>query len=95
MPSTSVVSGRVESRVRLRAERLLRQKNLTANDAIRNTWRYIADTGNIPESALYSPEEEVGEGFLLLEKARAAMPQGTPLDIMTADDLKRELSNRG
>ena len=53
---TAVVSGRVSLAVRERAERVIRQNGLTAADVVKRVWEHIAQSGELPASAMQAPD---------------------------------------
>ena len=50
--ATSVISGRVDTRVQQKADIALRKAGLTPTDIIQRMWNSIAATGEIPEVLL-------------------------------------------
>lgn len=46
--ATAVISGRVDERIKERADAYLRAAGLQAGDVIRQVWEHIARTGEIP-----------------------------------------------
>lgn len=87
--ASSVVSGRVDERVRLRADAVIRKAGLTPTEIIQNVWRSIADTGEIPAEVrpTQASQAEVGaldrlDGFL------ASLPSPNPdFSEMSDDDI--------
>lgn len=48
--ATAVVSGRVDERVKSRADVFIRAAGLSAGDVIRAVWEHIAQTGEVPDA---------------------------------------------
>ena len=48
--ATAVISGRVDERVKARAEVFIRAAGLSAGDVIRMVWEHIAQTGEVPDA---------------------------------------------
>lgn len=54
--ATAVVSGRVDERIKSRADAFIRAAGLSSGDVIRIVWERIAQTGEVPD-ALHSGQE--------------------------------------
>ena len=67
--ATAVISGRVDERVKSRAEVYIRAAGLSTGDVIRAVWERIAQTGEVPDmgkgvgqlDASRDPMERLGE----------------------------------
>lgn len=67
--ATAVVSGRVDERVKSRADVFIRAAGLSTGDVIRAVWERIAQTGEVPDmgkgagqlDASRDPMERLGE----------------------------------
>lgn len=92
--TTSVVSGRVETRDKNAVDICLRNLGLTANDVIASLWRYIARTGEVPEQANPQMSQTRLNASARLEELRRRVPLGTSLSTMTDEDVKRALERR-
>lgn len=91
--ATAVVSGRVDERIKERADAYLRAAGLQAGDVIRQVWERIARTGEIPvdEGREAAVEEDPFEGFM---RFRADLPEATWLKTMTKEDLRDMIAGR-
>ena len=77
--ATAVISGRVDERVRQRADIVMRKAGLKTSDIIQSVWTYMAEEGEVPEIARLSTEtggkEEALEHLrLFLESLPPANP---------------------
>lgn len=48
--ATTVISGRVDERIKSRADVFIRVAGLSAGDVIRAVWEHIAQTGEVPDA---------------------------------------------
>ncbi len=87
--ATSVVSGRVDEKIRHRADAAIRNAGLTPNLVIQGIWRSIAETGEIPAAAL-SPSASQSSSSALdqLDSFLAALP---PVNIEFANSSDDEI----
>ena len=90
--ATVTISGRVDESTKRLADMYIRKHGTTQAEIIANVWRYIADTGEIPTfSAKDKPASDIFQKF---DRLRSLTLKGTRLSTMSADDLKKELSER-
>ncbi len=62
--ATSVVSGRVDEKVRQRADAYIRAAGSTPAEVIKVVWENIARTGEVPEVAPTEEPRDVWERFM-------------------------------
>ena len=96
--ATSVISGRVDDAVRMRADAVIRAAGLSAGDIIRAVWERIAGTGELPaEVVAQRPEDAHDERKEALERfmqLRAELGSIESLVTLTDEQMREELSNR-
>ena len=81
--STAVVSGRVDERVRQRADVALRKAGLTPTDIIQSVWNEIARSGDVPDIA--RPGRAEGDGPAALERFERFLEKLPPVNPAYAD----------
>ena len=84
--ATAVVSGRVDSLARQKADAVIRKAGLTATDVIQNVWGVIAETGEIPEAILTDRENRGQDALVRLERFLASLPPADPAYAGWEDD---------
>lgn len=91
--ATAVISGRVDERIKKRADAYLRAAGLQVGDVIRQVWEHIARTGEIPVDGGYetAAEDDPFEGFM---RFRADLPEATWLKTMTKEEMRDMIAGR-
>lgn len=88
--ATAIVSGRVDARVKERADRSIKAAGTTVGDVIRTVWEHIARTGEVPHA---SPENADGadaawDALLAVREELSHCPASDdPLAALTDDQL--------
>lgn len=93
--STSTVSASVDSTTKAIANARIREAGTTPNTVIRDLWKHIASTGEVP--VFHEAESQHSRKRLAMERLeslRASVPRGTPLATMSDADVREELRNR-
>lgn len=89
--STSVVSGRVDEKVRQRADAYIRAAGSTPAEVIKVVWENIARTGEVPEE---EPEESCGAWERFME-FRESLPEAEPwLVNLTKEQMRDMIASR-
>lgn len=94
--ATATVSASVDTTTKTIANAYIRKAGLTPNELIRRLWESIASTGTIPEfpdGAEVRRQNKLKafqESQTLIDQA----PQGTILDTMSYEDMRKELEHR-
>lgn len=89
--ATAVVSGRVDERIKMQADRYIHASGLATADVIRMVWEHIARTGEVPQEERSAPELNNFEGFM---EFRASLPSATWLATLTDDQMKDMIASR-
>ena len=89
--STSVVSGRVDEKVRQRADAYIRAAGSTPAEVIKVVWENIARTGEVPEE---EPEGPCGAWERFME-FRESLPEAEPwLVNLTKEQMRDMIASR-
>ena len=90
--ATAVVSGRVDERVRQRADAYIKAAGLTPADVIRVVWENIARTGEVPEVV---PTEEPRGAWERFMEFRESLPEAEPwLVNLTKEQMRDMIASR-
>lgn len=89
--ATALVAGRVDSEIKERADAYIARAGETQASVIRSVWETIARTGKVPTIDDGTGEDLKDRMRLLREQT----PRSEFLEELTAEDLKRELGERG
>lgn len=90
--ATAVISGRVDARLKERADAYLRAAGVTAGDVIRAVWERIARTGEIPEEWTSEvTDDDVFEGFM---RFRSELPAATWLSTLSEEQMRDMIASR-
>ncbi len=89
---TSLVSGRVNSEDKQRADIYIRRAGLTTSDVIKTVWSNIANTGEIPKPVQTPCNIESATDRLI--QLRAKIPRSEFLENLTPEGLKEELKGK-
>ncbi len=93
--ATVVVSGRVDSRVKERAETYIRAAGLSTGDVIRVVWEEIARTGEVPDSRGTLREAESNDGPLeRLGALRGMFAESDLLVDLTKEQMRNLIASR-
>lgn len=93
--TTSVVSGRVDDYVKLRADGYIRTAGLTVGDVIKAVWEHIAKTGEVPAGDSCERGEAKGaSAWDEFMEARDSLPSATWLATMTGAQMKDMVARR-
>lgn len=93
--ATGTVSASVDLDTKRVVAAYLRQTGTTANQVIRDLWRYIAHTGNIPSFDLEPKTTDEPNSFKRLLSLRSEVgEQATSITTMDTNTLRRELAER-
>lgn len=90
--ATAVVSGRVDERVRQRADAYIKAAGLTPADVIRVVWENIARTGEVPDEG--EAQGETPDAFEDFMAFRASLPKATWLADLTDEQMKDMIASR-
>lgn len=93
--ATAVVSGRVDERIKFRAEVFIRAAGLSAGDVIRAVWERIAQTGEVPNMGKGAGQLDVSRDPMeRLGELRASF--GACEDLVGLDDarMREMIANR-
>ena len=90
---TTVVSGRVDESVKAQADRYLRRAGMTAGDAIKALWTYIANAGQIPQELVEHPANERDQWEKFME-FRGTLPRSTWLATLDDEQMKEMIASR-
>lgn len=83
----AVISGRVDEKIRQKAEVVMRKAGLTPTDIIQSVWALIAEKGEIPEIARPSvPPTKEQEAMARLKCFLESMPPANPRYAGWSDD---------
>lgn len=83
---TAIVSGRVDERVRQKADAALRKAGLTPTDVIQSVWNEIARSGDVPDIARPKREAEESVALERLEQFLEQLPPVNPAYAGFSDD---------
>ena len=90
--ATAVISGRVDEKIRQRADAYIRAAGSTPAEVIKVVWEHIARTGEVPEAA--PAEEPCGAGERCLE-FRESLPEAEPwLVNLTKEQMRDMIASR-
>ena len=91
--ATAVISGRVDERIKERADTYLRAAGLQAGDVIRQVWEHIARTGEIPvdEGREAAVEEDPLEKLMAL---RVSFGSSEELKHLTDEQMREMIASR-
>lgn len=94
--ATAVVSGRVDVRVRDRANRVIRAAGLSTADVIKGVWTSIAQTGTLPDAFLAGRAQDSADGRLedFLDFVDSLPPAPAELANMTDEEMACLLGSR-
>lgn len=85
--ATAVISGRVDERVKARAEVFIRAAGLSTGDVIRVVWGRIARTGEIPDAGDVAERHDIARDPMeRLGELRVSF--GTCEDLIHLDDAQ-------
>ncbi len=90
--ATAVVSGRVDERVRQRADAYIKAAGTTTADVIRVVWERIARTGEVPDEG--EAQGETPDAFEDFMAYRASLPKATWLADLTDEQMKDVIASR-
>lgn len=90
--ATAVVSGRVDERVRERADAYIRAAGLTPAEVIKAIWENIARTGEVPETA--PAEQGDSDPLERLAELRSSFGSSEWLVSLTKEDLREVIASR-
>ena len=90
---TSVVSGRVDERVRQRADAFIRGAGTTPAEVIKVTWERIARTGEVPVEEGAQPAQKGGAWDRLM-RLRDELPARPELAAMTDEQMRDMIARR-
>ena len=89
--ATSVVSGRVDEKIRQRADAYIRAAGSTPAEVIKVVWENIAHTGEVPEAASEEPRG-AWERFM---EFRESLPEAEPwLVNLTKEQMRDMIASR-
>ncbi len=90
--ATSVVSGRVDEKVRQRADAYIRAAGSTPAEVIKVVWESIARTGEVP---VESPAEESSGAWERFMEFRESLPKAEPwLVSLTKEQMRDMIASR-
>ena len=90
--ATSVVSGRVDEKVRQRADAYIRAAGSTPAEVIKVVWENIARTGEVPEVV---PVEEPRGAWERFMEFRESLPKAEPwLVNLTKEQMRDMIAGR-
>ena len=90
--ATSVVSGRVDEKIRQRADAYIRAAGSTPAEVIKVVWENIARTGEVPEVA---PVEEPRGAWERFMEFRESLPKAEPwLVSLTKEQMRDMIASR-
>ena len=90
--ATSVVSGRVDEKVRQRADAYIRAAGSTPAEVIKVVWENIARTGEVPEVAPSEGSRGAWERFM---EFRESLPKAEPwLVNLTKEQMRDMIAGR-
>ena len=93
--ATAVVSGRVDERVKARAEVFIHAAGLSAGDVIRMVWERIARTGEIPDVApALEGASDADDPLARLGELRAAFGASKELVSLTDVQMREMIAGR-
>lgn len=93
----ATVSASVDANTKAVANAYIKNAGLTPNELIKRLWESIANTGVVPEfTDLDNMRRQARmQAFQESQELIAALPHGTVLDIMSYEDMRKELEHRG
>lgn len=89
--ATAVISGRVDERVKARAELFIHAAGLSAGDVIRMVWEHIAQTGEIPA---LEGASDADDPLTRLGELRAAFGSSEELVSLTDAQMREMIAGR-
>ncbi len=90
--ATSVVSGRVDEKIRQRADAYIRAAGSTPAEVIKVVWECIARTGEVP---VESPAEESNGAWERFMEFRESLPKAEPwLVNLTKEQMRDMIASR-
>ena len=90
--ATSVVSGRVDEKIRQRADAYIRAAGSTPAEVIKVVWENIARTGEVPEVV---PVEEPRGAWERFMEFRESLPKAEPwLVSLTKEQMRDMIASR-
>ena len=90
--ATSVVSGRVDEKIRQRADAYIRAAGSTPAEVIKVVWESIARTGEVPEVV---PVEEPRGAWERFMEFRESLPKAEPwLVSLTKEQMRDMIASR-
>lgn len=90
--ATAVVSGRVDEKVRQRADAYIRAAGSTPAEVIKVVWEHIARTGEVPEEEPAVDPRDAWERFV---EFREALPKAEPwLVNLTKEQMRDIIASR-
>lgn len=93
--ATAVISGRVDERVKARAEVFIHAAGLSAGDVIRMVWERIAQTGEIPDAAAaLEGASDADDPLAQLGELRAAFGSSEELVGLTDAQMREMIAGR-
>lgn len=91
--ATAVVSGRVDEKVRQRADAYIRAAGSTPAEVIKVVWENIARTGQVPEAE--EPTTEQRDAWESFMEFRANLPEAEPwLVNLTKEEMRNMIASR-
>ena len=91
--ATAVVSGRVDEKIRQRADAYIRAAGSTPAEVIKVVWENIARTGEVPEVA--TAEEEPRGTWERFMEFREGLPEAEPwLVNLTKEQMRDMIASR-
>ena len=92
--ATAVVSGRVDGRIKMQADRYIHAAGLSTGDVIRTVWEHIARTGEVPREERRKAPDEISEAMRELKELRTVFGSSDWLVNLTDDQMKDMLGGR-
>ena len=92
--ATAVISGRVDERVKARAEVFIRAAGLSAGDVVRMVWEHIAQTGEVPDAQDVAESAPIAKDSLTrLGELRADFGASDELVTLTDSQMREMIAS--
>ena len=92
--ATAVVSGRVDEKVRQRADAYIRAAGSTPAEVIKVVWEHIARTGEVPEEESHVDQVTAQDPLARLEELRTAFGKSDWLVNLTEEEMRDVIASR-
>lgn len=93
--ATAVISGRVDERVKARAEVFIHAAGLSAGDVVRMVWEHIAQTGEVPDAQSVAESAPIAKDSLTrLAELRADFGASDELVNLTDSQMREMIASR-